>query len=86
LCEKEKVEHFSRESCSNKNTRLTPKKLVDKQGMVVHACNPSTQRLRQKDRKFKVSLGHLLWGRDGGRSMNVHQSIFVQFKVHMCKL
>jgi hypothetical protein len=29
-------------------------------GVVGHACNPSTQRLRQEDYKFKVSLGYMV--------------------------
>jgi hypothetical protein len=34
-------------------------KEIHELGMVVHACNSSTWRLKQEDLKFKASLGYI---------------------------
>jgi hypothetical protein len=45
----------------NKPKKLTMflKNLNTKPGMVAHACNPSTQRMRKKDFEFEASLGYI---------------------------
>jgi hypothetical protein len=44
---------------STAKTEKKKKKLSFEPGMVVHACNSSTQRLRQEDLKFEVSLDYI---------------------------